>query len=93
MEEEAMTGDVCQGQDGSGLTSRLWQPGRASALCGAGAGRDRKSVAADCGLEIVNADNALDPQIAVDNTRLFMTQEVDGIIHFNVHGDIARVDL
>jgi ribose transport system substrate-binding protein len=46
-------------------------------------------VAEECGLEIVNADNALDPQIATDNANLFMTQEVDGVIEFNVHGNIS----
>ena len=48
-----------------------------------------EEVAEECNVEVVNADNALDPQIAVDNARLFITQEVDGIIEFNVHGNIA----
>ena len=47
-------------------------------------------VAEECNVEIINADNALDPQIAVDNANLFMTVGVDAIIQFNVHGNIAE---
>lgn len=88
MEEAANLPDVCQGQDGSGLRVGFGNLGEQVPFA-VQVREGIESVAADCGLEIVNADNALDPQIAVDNTRLFMTQEVNGIIHFNVHGDIA----
>ncbi len=85
---DAGAGDVCQGQDGSGLKVGFGNLGEQVPFA-VQVRESIESIAAECGLEIVNADNALDPQIAVDNARLFMTQEVDGIIQFNVHGNIA----
>ena len=87
-EEGAAEMDVCQGQDGTGLKVGFGNLGE-SVPFAVQVREGIEAVAAECGLEIVNADNALDPQIALDNTRLFMTQRVDGIIQFNVHGNIS----
>ena len=90
MEEEmAEMPEICRGQDGSGLKVGFGNLGEQVPFA-VQVREGLESVAAECNLEIVNADNALDPQIAVDNTNLFVTQQVDGIIHFNVHGDIAE---
>ena len=78
----------CQGQDGTGLKVGFGNLGE-SVPFAVQVREGIEKVAKDCNLEVVNADNALDPQIALDNARLFMTQEVDGIIQFNVVGDIA----
>jgi ribose transport system substrate-binding protein len=80
--------EECQGQDGTGLKVGFANLGE-SVPFAVQVREGIEAVAEPCNLEIVNADNALDPQIAVDNARLFMTQEVDGIIQFNVHGNIA----
>ncbi|MCO6449873.1 MAG: hypothetical protein J5I90_03690, partial [Caldilineales bacterium] len=80
--------DVCRGQDGTGLKVGFGNLGE-SVPFAVSVREGIEEVAADCNLEVVNADNALDPQLAVDNARLFMTQNVDGIIEFNVHGNIA----
>ncbi|MCP4168210.1 MAG: sugar ABC transporter substrate-binding protein [Chloroflexi bacterium] len=80
--------EVCQGQDGTGLKAAFGNLGE-SVPFAVSVREGIEAVAAECNLEILNADNALDPQIAIDNSRLFMTQEADGIIQFNVHGNIA----
>ena len=87
--EETAVPDVCQGQDGTGLKVGFGNLGEQVPFA-VQVREGIESVAAECGLEIVNADNALDPQIATDNMRLFVTQEVDGVIQFNVHGNIAE---
>ncbi len=81
--------DVCQGEDGGGMRIGFGNLGEQVPFA-VQVREGIEMVAAECGVEVVNADNALDPQIAVDNANLFMTQQVDGIIQFNVHGDIAE---
>ena len=80
--------EVCQGKDGQGRKVGFGNLGE-SVPFAVQVREGIEKVAAECNVEIVNADNALDPQIAIDNMRLFKTQEVDGIIEFNVHGNIA----
>lgn len=80
--------EVCQGQDGSGLTVGFGNLGE-SVPFAVTVREGIERVADECGLEIVNADNQLDPQIAQDNARNFMTQGVDGVIEFQVVGDIS----
>ncbi len=81
--------EVCQGQDGEGRTVGFANLGEAvpfAVLVREGIER----VAAECNLNIVNADNELDPQAALDNARTFVAQDVDGVIQFNVHGDTSE---
>lgn len=80
--------EVCQGLDGQGRRVGFGNLGE-SVPFAVQVREGIEKVAAECNVEVLNADNALDPQIAIDNTRLFKTQQVDGIIHFNVHGNIA----
>jgi ribose transport system substrate-binding protein len=80
--------EECQGQDGTGLKVGFANLGE-SVPFAVQVREGIERVARLCNLQIINADNALDPQIALDNVRLFMTQQVDGIIEFNVHGNIA----
>ena len=87
-EAAADKADVCQGLDGGGIKVGFGNLGE-SVPFAVQVREGIEKVAAECNVEIVNADNALDPQIAIDNMRLFKTQEVDGIIEFNVHGNIA----
>lgn len=76
-------GDVCQGQDGSGLKVGF-------ANLGGGIPFTQQveegiaSVAEECNLELVIADNNFDGQTAIDNARNFVTQEVDGVIEFQI---------
>ena len=86
--EAAAEGDVCQGQDGKSMKVGFANLGE-SVPFAVSVREGIEKVAKECNVNIVNADNALDPQKAVDNMRLFMTQNVDGIIQFNVHGNIA----
>ncbi len=79
---------VCQGQDGKGFKVGFANIGE-SVPFAVQVREGLQRVAKICNLELTIADNALDPQIAVDNARLFMTQKVNGIIEFNVHGNIA----
>lgn len=79
---------VCQGQDGTGLKVGYASLGEAVpfvVLVSDGI----KKVAAQCNLEIAFADNALDPEKALENARTFVVQQVDGVIEFQVHGDIS----
>lgn len=78
----------CQGQDGTGLKVGFANLGE-SVPFAVQVREGIERVAKLCNLQVIHADNALDPQIALDNVRLFMTQQVDGIIEFNVHGNIA----
>ena len=48
-----------------------------------------EAIADACDVEILNADNELDPSVALDNARTFATQDVDGVIQFQVDGDIS----
>jgi len=87
-EQKGALPDVCQGKDGKGRKVGFANLGE-SVPFAVQVREGIQKVAAQCNLELVVADNALDPQIAVDNVRSFMTQQVDGIIEFNVHGNIA----
>lgn len=81
--------DVCQGQDGSGLRVGFANLGESvpfAVLVRQGI----EEVAAECGLEVLNSDNELDPQRALENARTFVAQGVDGVIEFNVHGDVSE---
>ena len=82
------TPDVCQGKDGKGRKVGFANLGE-SVPFAVQVREGIQEVARQCNVQLVVADNALDPQIALDNVRLFMTQQVDGIIEFNVHGNIA----
>lgn len=90
-EGDAAAGDlpeVCDGQDGSGLTVGF-------ANLGGGIPFTQQvedgilSVAADCNLEIVVADNNFDGQTAIDNARNFVTQGVDGVIEFQADAGLS----
>nr|ADI22932.1 ABC-type sugar transport system, periplasmic component [uncultured actinobacterium HF0500_35G12] len=83
IDETALAGDVCQGQDGSGLkvaygdlatgipfVTQVWE--------------NIQEVAAACNLEIVYADNNLDGETALENARTFTLQGVDGVIQFQI---------
>lgn len=89
-EEPAAAGDErCEGQDGEGRTVGFGNLGEAvpfAVLVREGI----EEVGSECNLNIVNADNELDPQAALDNARNFVAQGVDGVIQFNVHGDISE---
>ena len=77
------TTDVCQGQDGEGLKVGF-------ANLGGGIPFTQQvedgivEVAEACNLELVIADNNFDGQTAVDNARNFVTQQVDGVIEFQI---------
>jgi ribose transport system substrate-binding protein len=80
---------VCQGQDGQGRRvgfANLGQSVPFAVLVREGIER----VAKDCHVEILNADNELDPQRALENARTFVTQGVEGIIEFQVDAGIAE---
>lgn len=75
--------EVCQGQDGTGLKVGF-------ANLGGGVPFTQQvedgmvEVAEQCNLELVIADNNFDGQTAIDNARNFVTQEVDGVVEFQV---------
>lgn len=86
---EVAEDDVCQGQDGTGMKVGFANLGESvpfAVLVREGIER----VAQECGVELVTADNQLDPQIALDNARNFVAQGVDGVIEFQVHGDVSE---
>ncbi len=75
--------EVCDGQDGTGLTvgygdlsagipfvTQVWN--------------NIQEVADACNLEIVYADNDLDPERALENARTFAAQGVDGVLWFQI---------
>lgn len=81
--------EVCQGQDGEGRRVGFGNLGESvpfAVLVREGIER----VADDCNLEILNADNELDPQRALDNVRNFVTQGAEAIIEFQVDSGIAE---
>lgn len=81
--------EVCQGQDGEGRKVGFGNLGESvpfAVLVREGIER----VAEECNLEILNADNELDPQRALDNARTFVTQGAEGIIEFQVDAGIAE---
>lgn len=80
--------EVCQGQDGSGMKVGFANLGE-SVPFAVSVREGIELVAEQCNLEIVTADNQLDPQIALDNARNFVAQDVDGVIEFQVVGDIS----
>lgn len=76
-------GDVCQGQDGEGRTVGFGNLGESvpfAVLVREGI----ESAAAECNLQVVNADNELDASIALANAQNFTSQGVDGVIEFQV---------
>lgn len=80
--------EVCQGQDGDGLTVGFANIGESvpfAVLVREGI----EEVASQCNLSLVTADNQLDPQQALSNARNFVSQGVDGVIEFQVHGDVS----
>jgi ribose transport system substrate-binding protein len=81
--------DVCDGQDGDGRTVGFANIGESvpfAVLVREGMER----VAAECNVNLVNADNELDPQIALDNARNFVAQDVDGVVEFQVVADASE---
>lgn len=80
--------EVCQGQDGSGLKVGFANIGE-SVPFAVIVRQGIEAVAEACNLELVHADNALDPQQALSNARNFVSQDVDGVVEFQVHGDVA----
>ncbi len=87
-EDEAAAGDVCQGQDGEGRTVGFGNLGESvpfAVLVREGIER----VAAECNLQVVNADNELDANVALTNAQNFTAQGVDGAIEFQVVADAS----
>jgi ribose transport system substrate-binding protein len=80
--------EVCQGQDGSGLTVGFANIGE-SVPFAVIVREGIEEVAAECNLSVVSADNQLDPQQALSNARNFVSQGVDGVIEFQVHEDVS----
>jgi ribose transport system substrate-binding protein len=80
--------DLCEGQDGEGRTVGFANLGESvpfAVLVREGI----EQVAAECNLNIVNADNELSGEVALDNARNFVAQGVDGVIEFQVIGDVS----
>jgi ribose transport system substrate-binding protein len=80
---------ICQGQDGEGRSVGFGNLGESvpfAVLVREGI----EKVADQCNLEIINADNQLDPQRALENARTFVTQGAEGIIEFQVDSGIAE---
>lgn len=75
--------DVCQGQDGSGLKVGFANLGGGIPFTQQ-VEEGIQDVADECNLELVIADNNFDGQTAIDNARNFVTQEVDGVIEFQI---------
>lgn len=80
--------EVCDGQDGTGLKVGFANLGGGIPFTQQ-VEDGMKSVAADCNLELVIADNNFDGQTAVDNARNFVTQQVDGVIEFQVDASLS----
>lgn len=87
-DDASAVADVCQGQDGSGLRVGFANLGE-SVPFAVSVREGIERVAEECNLEVVTADNQLDPQIAQDNARNFVAQGVDGVVEFQVVGDIS----
>lgn len=80
--------EVCDGQDGEGRLVGFGNLGESvpfAVLVREGIER----VAAECNVEILNADNQLDPSVALENARTFANRGVDGVIEFQVDGDAS----
>lgn len=87
-DDEQAGGDLCEGQDGEGRTVGFANLGESvpfAVLVREGI----ESVADECNLNIVNADNELSGEVALDNARNFVAQGVDGVIEFQVIGDVS----
>ena len=80
---------VCQGRDGENRTVGFANLGE-SVPFAVSVREGIERVAELCNVEIVNADNALDGSIALDNARLFATQGVDAVIEFQVDGAVEQ---
>jgi ABC-type sugar transport system substrate-binding protein len=80
--------EVCQGQDGTGRRVGFANLGESVPFAvQVRTGIER--VAEQCNVQILNADNELDPQRALDNVRTFVTQGVDALVEFQVDAGIA----
>lgn len=80
---------VCDEQDGEGRRVGFGNIGESvpfAVLVRNGIER----VADACNVEILNADNQLDPEVALENARNFKTQGVDGVVEFQVDAGIAK---
>src|SRR5690606_34190224 len=80
--------EVCQDQDGEGRTVGFGNLGESvpfAVLVREGI----EKVAEQCNLNIINADNELAPQRALENARNRVTQGAEGIIEFQVASGIA----
>jgi ribose transport system substrate-binding protein len=86
--QKAALPEICQGQDGMGRKVGFANLGE-SVPFAVQVREGIQKVAKDCNVELVVADNALDPQKALDNARNFVAQGVKGVIEFNVHGNIS----
>lgn len=87
-DEDSDGSPVCQGQDGEGRTVGFGNLGESvpfAVLVREGIER----VAEECNVNIVNADNELSGEVALDNARNFVAQGVDGVIEFQVIGDVS----
>lgn len=81
--ETSETSDVCQGQSGKDLKvgfANISEEFPFTVQVREGIER----VAAECGLELIVADNDLDQQKVQTNLRNFVTQDVDGVIQFPI---------
>jgi ribose transport system substrate-binding protein len=75
--------EVCQGQSGEGLKVGFANISEEFPFT-VQVREGLEKVAAECGLELIVADNDLDQQKVQANLRNFVTQEVDGVIQFPV---------
>lgn len=81
--------EVCQGQDGEGRRVGFANLGESvpfAVLVREGI----EQVAEECNIEILNADNELDAQKALDNARTFVTQGADALVEFQVDAGISE---
>jgi ribose transport system substrate-binding protein len=74
---------VCQGQSGQGLKVGFANISEEFPFT-VQVREGLEKVAAECGLELIVADNDLDQQKVQANLRNFVTQEVDGVIQFPI---------
>jgi ribose transport system substrate-binding protein len=81
--EEPAADDVCQGQSGEGLKVGFANISEEFPFT-VQVREGLEQVAAECGLELIVADNDLDQQKVQANLRNFVTQQVDGVIQFPV---------
>ena len=80
--------DACRGQDGEGRTIGFANLGEDVPFA-VTIRENLEDLAERCNLKVVNADNQLSPEVAMDNARNFMTQGVDGVVEFQIAADIS----